>query len=69
MKQYANDTGTLPEDAVHLYDLWEQSHPDEPVPVDPFDGQFYGYEVKAGRYSLWSPGPDAVGGTEDDIFY
>jgi Zn-dependent protease with chaperone function len=69
VKQYVNDTGKLPEDADHLYDLWERAHPDEPELVDPFDGLLYGYVVKSGRYQLWSTGPDAVSGTEDDIFY
>lgn len=35
--------------------------------MDPFDGLDYGYDAAAGRYRLWSSGPDGEPGTEDDL--
>jgi hypothetical protein len=37
-------------------------------PYDPFDGYGYGYDRLENGYRLWSSGPDAVPGTEDDIW-
>jgi Zn-dependent protease with chaperone function len=37
-------------------------------PFDPFDGYEYGYDRLEDGYRLWSSGPDAVPGTEDDIW-
>ena len=59
--------GALPNSWDEVEALWVQAYPDEPVPFDPFDGARYGYMVEEDSYVLWSSGPDAIPGTEDDI--
>jgi Zn-dependent protease with chaperone function len=57
----------LPEDAFELAERWTAAHPEEALPIDPFDGAPLGYDRTAEGYVLWSSGPDQAPGTEDDI--
>ena len=62
-------TGSLPEDEAVLYTAWDEAATGEEAPLDPFDGQRYGYMLDEGHFILWSAGPDGEGGTDDDIWY
>jgi Zn-dependent protease with chaperone function len=66
--QVARDTGAPPADHNALYDAWRAANPGAEVPLDPFDGQWYGYQVDAGEFVIWSRGPDAES-REDDLYY
>lgn len=57
----------LPSDEDELYELWGAARPDARTPIDPFDGNPYGYEIRGGEYRLWSSGPDGESGTPDDM--
>jgi len=59
--------GSLPADPNTLRDVWEVNHPGEPFPRDPYDGHWYGYEVRDNQAIVWSSGPDGRNGTSDDI--
>lgn len=59
--------GRFPQNTDGLYNAWEERHPGERVPHDPFDGQLYGYATDGTTIWLWSSGPDATGDTDDDI--
>lgn len=49
--------GALPEDVGAVYQAWTEAHPGQPLPIDPFDGERYGYEAQGEHYRLWSSGP------------
>jgi Zn-dependent protease with chaperone function len=68
LEEYRAKTGYLPADAEALYGAWRSARPGTPQPVDPFDGNWYGYRVAGDGYYLWSTGPDQKDQT-DDIFY
>lgn len=57
---------TPPADYEELMTIWRSRY-QLPGPVDPFDGEPYGYEVTGVSYRLWSSGPDGRAGTGDDI--
>lgn len=59
----------LPADAEELYDRWFQAYPEEEPPVDPYDGDYFGYGLDGIGYILWSSGPDQTPGTDDDVIY
>lgn len=58
----------LPADMAAVHDRWTSSRT-EAFPVDPFDGYEYGYMLMDVGYRLWSSGPDAMAGTDDDIVF
>jgi hypothetical protein len=58
--------GEFPADAEALYDAWVRHHPEEDAPVDPYDGQSYGYARETDHVLIWSSGPDGTSGTRDD---
>jgi Zn-dependent protease with chaperone function len=57
----------LPWDVWDLYARWEQLHPADDAPLDPFSGYWYDYECHGDAYRLWSSGPDGENRTRDDI--
>ncbi len=59
----------IPVNSEALYELWSASAPEDPEPLDPFDGLRYGYVAFEGEYYLYSSGPDGVPGSDDDIFF
>ncbi|HEV2132101.1 MAG TPA: M48 family metallopeptidase [Longimicrobiaceae bacterium] len=59
----------LPADAEELYDRWFEAYPEEEPPVDPYDGDYFGYSFDGTGYILWSSGPDQAPGTDDDVIY
>ncbi|HEX7120607.1 MAG TPA: M48 family metallopeptidase, partial [Longimicrobiales bacterium] len=60
-------TGTWPADADEVYARWAELRPADPAPVDPYDGLPYGFMNLDTHYVVWSSGPDATGGTADDL--
>lgn len=65
---YREDTGHLPGDVDDLYRAWRSRRLLQPVPVDPFDGQRYGYETRGDDFQIWSAG-EKPEEPADDIFY
>jgi Zn-dependent protease with chaperone function len=65
---YRRDTGQLPEDTAALYRAWRLRRFYSPVPVDAFDGQRYGYEVRGDEFHLWSAGANPQD-PADDIYF
>jgi len=65
VKEYQAQTGALPEDSAALYAAWKLLRPGKDVPVDPFDGYPYGYEINGTEYVLWSSGPDLEDETDN----
>jgi len=59
----------IPRDADKLYERWRRSHPQKPVPLDPFTANSYWYFRGATTYGLKSVGPDGRVDTDDDIIY
>ena len=59
--------GSFPEDSKALRRAWELNHPRDAYPLDPYDGEPYGYAVEDNRAFVWSSGPDGRSGTDDDI--
>jgi len=57
-----------PADVDQLYQAWSALHSQEPAPLDPYDGERFGYRVEDGEYAIWSSGPDPNDGS-DDIYY
>jgi Zn-dependent protease with chaperone function len=64
---YQKTEGSLPVDPKALRRAWELNHPREAYPIDPYDGEPYGYVVEEDHAVLWSSGPDGRSGTDDDI--
>jgi Zn-dependent protease with chaperone function len=60
-------TAGVPVDVEALYERWAAAHPGQPQPLDPFDGQWYGYLADAQGFTLYSSGPDGKPETDDDI--
>jgi hypothetical protein len=67
VKEFRASHGALPPDDKGLYKAWRELRPGEPTPMDPCDGNRYGYSVEGDGYFLWSAGPDGKNDTEDDI--
>jgi hypothetical protein len=44
-------------------------HSGEPIPRDPYDGDYFGYARTGNLFVLWSSGPDGKSETEDDIVW
>jgi hypothetical protein len=59
----------LPWDVWDLYNQFENRHPDEEPPTDPFSGYWYDYQQQGGHYRLRSMGPDGQPRTVDDIVF
>jgi Zn-dependent protease with chaperone function len=59
--------GAFPQDDTALYKVWKELRPTEPPPMDPCDGNRYGYSLEDDGYYLWSAGPDGANNTDDDI--
>jgi Zn-dependent protease with chaperone function len=57
----------VPWDVWDLYGRWEEAHPGEEEPTDPYSGYWYDYESHGDAYRLWSSGPDGDNRTADDI--
>src|SRR5438445_2160681 len=57
----------LPWDVWDLYARWDEAHPNDEGPVDPFSGYWYDYECHGDAYRVWSTGPDGKNHTKDDI--
>ncbi len=63
-------SGQLPDDENEtLSALWRTHRAEMAEPLDPFDGQPYGYYLVEGGYVIWSIGPDGEVYTDDDIIY
>jgi hypothetical protein len=60
--------GAAPPDAESLYAHWARLHPGESAPLDPFDGERFGYTVEEARYLLWSAGPDPDSDHDDVVW-
>ncbi len=62
-------TGELPLPSNNsLSPYWQQYRPGIPEPIDPYDGNPYGYQLTGDNsYYLWSAGPDKITNTDDDI--
>src|SRR4029079_13649141 len=43
----------LPWDVWDLYARWEEEHPKQDGPEDPFSGYWYGYESHGNDYRVW----------------
>ncbi len=67
-ESYRASAGELPPAVETLYQAWGHSRPGEPIPIDPFDGQRYGYSLEGGDFVLWSAGPDPDD-PEDNLYY
>lgn len=59
--------GTPPEDADGVYQLLKRRNPEQPEPMDPFDGKRYGYTLAGDTWVLRAAGPDKQPNTVDDI--
>jgi len=59
----------IPWDSNDLHERWIASKTAGPEPLDPFDGERYGYEQRGNSYRLWSVGPDGEAWTGDDLIY
>jgi Zn-dependent protease with chaperone function len=53
----ASHNGELPANVDAVYEAWAEAHPGQAAPMDPFDGDRYGYEAQGSDYRLWSSGP------------
>jgi Zn-dependent protease with chaperone function len=59
----------LPWDSVDLYNRWNAAHPNTDEPVDPYDGERYGYNQRGSQFRVYSVGPDLAYRTADDVVY
>jgi Zn-dependent protease with chaperone function len=60
--------GNAPAAMEEIVAAWNERFPEEEEPRDPFDGEYYGYQLREdGSALLWSSGPDGLGSTDDDI--
>jgi len=69
LDDYQRQQGDLPPDQNALYAEWGKSRPLQPIPIDPFDNDRYGYTKVKGGYLLWSAGRDGKVNTADDLIY
>jgi hypothetical protein len=67
-QSHKEETGMYPDGVETLYERWQGNNPAEDEPLDPYDGQRYGYTPRDGSFTLWSAGPDGEGGTDDDLW-
>jgi hypothetical protein len=68
VEEFVARNGLLPADADAVYAAWTVYRPGVEAPIDPCDGQAFGYEtVPGGGFRLWSCGPDGETGSEDDL--
>lgn len=65
---YRSENSLWPPDEEALYQTWSALHPAEAQPLDPYDGQHFGYAQEDGEYVIWSIGPDASD-ESDDLYY
>jgi len=59
----------IPWDSDDLHERWLVSKTAGPEPLDPFDGDRYGYEQRGSSYRVWGVGPDGEAWTDDDLIY
>ena len=57
-EEYRKRTGQFPKDAGGLYAAYQLVSPGATAPLDPFDGERYGYKEYGNSFSLWSTGAD-----------
>lgn len=69
VEEVKREQGAVPAEAEDLYAAWQRLRPEQPPPIDPYDGIRYGYFGSENTYYIWSSGPDGVNDTEDDIIY
>ncbi len=70
VEEVREKTGHFPSgDNSVLTSAWKLFRTDQPEPLDPYDGNPYGYYVENGTYIIWGAGPDGESGTEDDVYY
>ena len=64
------ETNKFPEDINELYDKWNEKHPENYEPKDPFTQKAYHYMTfeDGKNYEIWSNGPDGKKLTSDDIY-
>jgi Zn-dependent protease with chaperone function len=67
--EWTLEAGAPPESVDEIQGRWSERYGGEAFPRDPFDGYFYGYTWDDTTLRLWSSGPDAESGTDDDIFH
>ena len=60
--------GTLPAQREQLYRYWQQIHPTEHEPADPWTLGRYVYQQDGENYVLLSTGPDGIR-SNDDLYY
>ena len=65
---YRADATVPPADVDQLYQAWSSLHPGELTPLDPYDGDRFGYRVEHGEYIIWSVGPDPAD-SSDNLYY
>ena len=58
----------LPWNGSELYQRLDAEYPGK-KPVDPYDGDNFGYDVRGSDFVIYSSGPDAEPWTDDDIRY
>ncbi|MCK4838769.1 MAG: M48 family metallopeptidase [Desulfobulbaceae bacterium] len=68
IEEYRVKTGEFPMNSDALLAAWKLLHPETKLPVDPFDGYNYGYEIYDGSYVIWSEGPSAENHEDDLVF-
>lgn len=66
-REYRRENEAFPAALDALLVAWKASRGGARAPVDPFDGQDYGYLLEGDSFLLWSAGPDGESGTDDDI--
>ena len=59
----------IPWDGDDLHGRWVAAKTEGPEPLDPFDGEPFGYEQRGSSYRLWGVGPDGEAWTWDDMVY
>lgn len=62
-------TGNIPDDDLSLASIWGVWRPDQPIPIDPLNGYYYGYYRLDDEFVIYSAGLDGAVYTEDDISY
>ncbi|MFA6955917.1 MAG: M48 family metalloprotease [Thermoanaerobaculia bacterium] len=67
-EDYRTRTGQFPKDEGGLYAAYQLVNPGATAPLDPFDGERYGYAEYGDSFSLWSSGSDRPG-LESELSY
>lgn len=65
---YRSEAASPPANVEQLYQTWSSLNPGEPMPLDPYDGERFGYHTEGGEYIIWSAGPDPDDNS-DDLYY